>query len=140
MSRLNPFSNLFVRYLRQSRSLPSLMFGFCFAAALFSAPAESIAQTSVISVTNYAGDGQDCQKGIRVQTVQGFVNCWTASPLSSQLAPLSNELDGAKGLIASQDATIKELAAKNEVLEKNLKSLSDAVDALTARLNRGESK
>ncbi len=42
--------------------------------------------------------------------------------------------------LAAQDQKIKELALEKDLLEKNLKTLSDAVDALTARLNKGEGK
>jgi predicted nucleic acid-binding Zn-ribbon protein len=66
--------------------------------------------------------------------------CLAMRSLSTDLDPINNELANAKRLIAAEDQAIKELTAKNELLEKNLRHLSDAVDALTARLNRGESK
>jgi cell division protein FtsB len=60
--------------------------------------------------------------------------------LSEDLSPVNNELAATKHLIEQLTEQNKSLTAKNELLERNLKTLSDAVDALTARLDKGESK
>ncbi len=71
-----------------------------------------------------------------------------AVPFSRDLALCVSSADiGKAGILQANvdsintlNGKIRELTARNELLEKNLNTLSDAVDARTARINRGDGK
>jgi FtsZ-binding cell division protein ZapB len=104
---------------------------FCFV-VLCNHPAP--AQQVVVDVIGAPMNG--CPSGYLSFDVGNLRGCKKYQDLSG----MSARVDTSVSWITSLQATVHELTEKNQLLEKNLKTLSEAIDALTARLDKGERK
>lgn len=120
--------------LRKKTFLQSLMLGCCLLAVLFGSPTRSAAQNSAAIVPFQSGR---CLPDQTLANFQGGGSaCLALRALSIDLDPISNETANAKRLIQQLMEQNKSLTDRVTILDQNVKSLSDSLDALSARVQK----